>query len=92
MSGEPDNKVITGPGSDRWPGSPQKDVDKPADPVANKPESKTNGTSRDERHLNILRLKVISAVQMAVLRFSEEDIRRMVEQAFSNVRNRNDYS
>ncbi len=89
-------KIIAGPGRDRWPGSPNKDVETKAHEVADQTESPSAeepSTRREEKRRAVLRLKVISAVQMAVLLYTEDEIRTMVEQAFHNIRNRNnDYS
>lgn len=87
-------KIIVGPGRDRWPGSPNKDVETTHQEVADQTEQvPAQGTTREEKRRAVLRLKVMSAVQMAALLYSEDEIRTMVEQAFGNIRNRNnDYS
>lgn len=90
------DKVILGPGPERWPGSPQKDVESVIAPIVPTAESDPNlppkVDKQGDKRRAVLRLKVISSVQMAALLFSEDEIRQMVEQAISNVRNRNDYS
>lgn len=87
-------KIIEGPGRDRWPGSPNKAVEKPPEEVAAPTRLPPDEPSprRDEKRRSVLRLKVISAVQMAVSCFAEDEIRSMIEQAFQNIRSRNDYS
>lgn len=87
-----DSKIILGPGRDRWPGTPHNGVEKHPQEVAPSTRVKPDESSRAGKRRNLLRLKVISAVQMAALQFSEDEIRQMVEQAFNNTRNRNDYS
>ena len=88
------SKVIEGPGRDRWPGSPRKAVEKAAEEVAAPTRLPPDDGSprRDEKRRAVLRLKVISAVQMAVLCYAEDEIRSMIEQAFENIRTRNNYS
>lgn len=89
-------KVLRGPGPDRWPGSPNKDVETSPLAVADKTQPSPDdqqSTRREEKRRHVLRLKVMSSIQMAVPLFSEDEIRTMMEQAFQNIRNRNnDYS
>ena len=85
--GHIENKVVVGPGPERWPGAPDR---RPVQTEALQ-EISAAEERRQERQRHVLRLKVISAVQMAAVRFSDDEIRAMVEQAFQNARTRNDY-
>lgn len=86
------SKIVLGPGRDRWPGSPHKTVDNGSDAIA-LASTHSADIAREEKQKEVLRLRVISAmqraIQMGALRFLEVDIREMFEEAVRNVRNRN---
>ena len=91
-----DDKVLLGPGPDRWPGYPtQKPVESggnSAEPLATAASSQSVMDDRHSRQTGIVRLKVLSAVQMAALLFSEDEVRAIVEQALANIKARGDRS
>ena len=102
-----DPKIVRGPGKNKWPGSPKAEgetvsdgaqafVDDRSIAVENRSlplviKSK-EPTARDVRQREILRLKVVSAVQMAALLFSEADIVSFVDEGLSNARHGSDRS